>query len=29
MPDSLPAQKQDDEQQPELNFSQPEEEKKK
>ncbi len=29
VPDSLPAQKQDDEQQPELNFSQPEEEKKK
>ncbi|WP_426339787.1 TRAP transporter large permease [Pseudoduganella sp. S-14] len=28
-PESLPAQKQDDEQQPELNFSQPEEEKKK
>jgi TRAP-type mannitol/chloroaromatic compound transport system permease large subunit len=28
VPDSLPAQKQDDEQQPELNFSQPEEEKK-
>ncbi|WP_431477095.1 TRAP transporter large permease [Massilia eburnea] len=29
VPDSLPAQKQDEEQQPELNFSQPEEEKKK
>ena len=28
-PESLPAQKQDEEQQPELNFSQPEEEKKK
>jgi tripartite ATP-independent transporter DctM subunit len=29
MPDALPAQKQDEEQQPELNFSQPDEEKKK
>ncbi len=29
VPDALPAQKQDEEQQPELNFSQPEEEKKK
>jgi tripartite ATP-independent transporter DctM subunit len=28
VPDALPAQKQDDEEQPELNFSQPEEEKK-